>query len=165
MKKPIFKLLLVIITIFTSVGQIYAAETRTSINTEESQLLLNYNPNVDHEKIAEYLALVDLEYHQRTTSPIMLRSSYGAAWPYQYTASTTINCYGYAGNFPYALNPGDIAYYYGALEWGDSVDTVAGYVLQDMSRKYRVSSRIISSATATISSNEYRIALRTGSAL
>ena len=132
-----------------------------AVEEEPLQLALNYNPNVDRNEIAQLLDQIDSEYEARYNS-IVPYASYGAAWPYKSVTSTSINCYGYAANLQSFLNPGDLAYTNGALHTGDSVNKVAGYVLADMGRKYRVDSRIISSATASISSNEYRIALRVG---
>ena len=94
----------------------------------------------------------------------MSTSDTGAAWDYTSVTTTKINCYGYASRFNAFLNPGDLYYSSGSpIGRGQKADvnTVAKYVLNDLSKANR-SSRLINSATAPINSNEYRIALRVG---
>jgi hypothetical protein len=132
------------------------------------ELALNYNPNIKYDRkvIDDFLEQVDKEREERRNElPVSASSDYGAAQPYISETSTSINCYGYAVGMDQWVNPGDIAYYYGSpIEQGETpdVNTVAKYVLDDLSRTYRKESRIISSATASINSDEYRIALRVG---
>lgn len=131
------------------------------------ELALSKTSNVDVNAIHEFLDQLDKAPKNRTNSITInpftaTTSNYGAAWPYTPSTSALVNCYGYAANFGWLLDPGDIYYYYGSpIEDGDSVNTVATYVLQDLTRARRPS-RIINSATATVNSNEYRMALRVG---
>jgi len=133
-------------------------------------LAVSKSSNVDLKAIRNILENHDKALNNNPNLAMSMQaaasSSYGSAWSYSSTSSTTINCYGYASNFRIWLNPGDVAFYYGSpIGQGatPSVDTVASYVLQDLGRwYYGKTSRIISSATATVNSDEYRIAVRVG---
>lgn len=170
---------LIFSTLFTNIA--YASSpTSSAENTEvyvktdsgklasREELALSYNPNIKYDRkvIDDFLEQADKEHEeQRNELPISVSSDYGAAQPYTSETSTSINCYGYAAGFDWWIDPGDIAYYYGSpIKNGETpdVNTVAKYVLDDLSRTYRKESRIISSATASINSDEYRIALRVG---
>ncbi|MCM0651081.1 hypothetical protein NBE98_22235 [Clostridium swellfunianum] len=82
----------------------------------------------------------------------------GIAWAYTANNRTDVNCYGYAGNFGFALNPGEVKGY--KFSSGLPVKTIANYIMYDMQSAGR-SARIINQADV-IYSNEYRIAIRTG---
>ncbi len=97
-------------------------------------------------------------------------STYGAAWAYTKVSSTSINCYGYAARYAWWLNPGDISSYSGGLPANATqtqirnyftVNNIANKVITDLGRSGR-SARIINNGLSTISSTEYRIAVRTG---
>lgn len=149
-------------------------QTSQPVIDSTKKVALSRSYNVDLDTIHAFLDKLDKDSKNKTnnssvdsltsTTNILAAttSSYGAAWPYTATSSTSVNCYGYAANFGWFLNPGDIYYYYGSpIVDGDSVNTVATYVLQDLGRAGRTS-RIISSATASVNSDEYRMALRVG---
>jgi len=133
-------------------------------------LAVSKSSNVDLKAIRNILENRDKALNNNPNLAMSMQaaasSNYGSAWPYSSTSSTTINCYGYASNFRIYLNPGDVAFSSGSpIGQGatPSVNTVASYVLQDLGRwYYGKTSRIISSATATVYSNEYRIAVRVG---
>jgi hypothetical protein len=134
----------------------------------EKELALNRTTNVDMDAVHAYLAQIDkdLKYKASFDKLMSITSStaYGSAWAYTSSTSTAINCYGYATKFNAFINPGTYTFYYGSpLDDGSTatVDSIANWVLSDLGRCGRVS-RIISSSTAPINLNEYRIALRTG---
>lgn len=94
---------------------------------------------------------------------VMASAAYGDAPAYRQENSTSINCYGYAGDFNWWINPGDIYYTKGSqFGVGSTVNDVATWVINDFWRAYKVSIHTITSATATISSGERRIAVRVG---
>ena len=96
-------------------------------------------------------------------SPSSTLSACGDAPAYYQDNSTSINCYGYAADFNWFISPGDIYYTYGSPYEADStVDEVAGWVIDDFWRADHRPIREISSASASISSTERRIALRIG---
>lgn len=141
-----------------------------SINLDEMKKHMSYKINVDQQVIKNALNQFDSQKNSLITSKITLSSSsaYGAAWAYAQTYSENYNCYGYASNFLQFINPG--SYSNGDLVSNPSqsaittyfnVNNTANKVLADLSRMGRPS-RIISSATGTVSSTEYRIAVKTG---
>ena len=99
-------------------------------------------------------------------SPSATLSSYGDAPAYHQENSSSINCYGYAVDIGWALNPGDLYYSTGSpfhpLDTSITVDNIATWVAQDFWSLDQRAIRQISSATASITSTERRIALRTG---
>lgn len=135
------------------------------VSRDEINKFINFKTttNVDRDLIKKYLDEVD-NLKAKTVQPsnvLLASTSYGGAWAYTSETSQNINCYGYASRFNGFLNPGDVYAVYGLLTAGDSASKVASYVLQDLGRAYR-QSRIISSSTDAINSDEYRIALRVG---
>lgn len=99
---------------------------------------------------------------EAVTSSISANASYGVAWPYITNTSTTTNCYGYALGWNAFKNPGDIYYHDGATYTTSSTVTdVANNMIRDANRA-QLTPRTISSATASINSNEYRIVTRVG---
>lgn len=137
-------------------------DTSQPVLDSTKELAISKSSNVNLDAIHAFLDKLDKDSKNKTNNLTPAASSYGAAWPYKATSSTSVNCYGYAANFGWFLNPGDIYYYYGSpIVDGDSVNTIATYVLQDLGRAGRTS-RIISSATASVNSDEYRMALRVG---
>ncbi len=90
-------------------------------------------------------------------------TNYGDAPAYHQENSTSINCYGYAADFDWWINPGDIYYTYGSqFTSGSTVYDVAGWVEEDFWRADQRPIREITSATASVTSSERRIAVRVG---
>ena len=89
-------------------------------------------------------------------------TSYGAAWSYVSNTSTTTNCYGYAIGYNAFIDPGDM-YYASGITYNstNTVNDVANNMIKDAKRSH-LTARTITSATAAISSNEYRIVTRVG---
>lgn len=98
-------------------------------------------------------------------SPSATLSSYGDAPAYHQEDSSSINCYGYAIDIGWSLNPGDFYYSTGSpINFNTTVTEIATWVTQDFWSLDQRAIRQISSATASITSTERRIALRTGRA-
>ena len=90
-------------------------------------------------------------------------SSYGAAWSYISKTGTRPNCYGYAIGISSAYNPGGLST--GFISSGASLSTIITKINSDMAAAFNGGAREISTNTTSIYSYEWRIALRTGSAL
>lgn len=102
-------------------------------------------------------------WEDSNSSTILASSAYGDAPAYHQENSTTINCYGYAADFNWWINPGDIYYTYGSqFTDGSTVDDVAYWVQQDFHRAGGRPIREISSATSSINSTERRIVTQVG---
>jgi len=112
--------------------------------------------------ITEYLKNLGESVDTMSSSYAIL-STYGDAPAYHQENSTSINCYGYAADFDWWINPGDIYYTYGSpFTSGSTVEETAGWVIEDFWRADQRTIREISSASASITSTERRIALRVG---
>ncbi len=85
-------------------------------------------------------------------------SVYGAAVPYYNNTSTSVNCYGYIMLQPLFVNPG---YMTGAYYSGAAVNIIAYNVISDYNAR-SLGARTIGGGLAGVSSNEYRVATRTG---
>lgn len=106
-------------------------------------------------------------------------SDYGHAWSYIQEDSDTINCYCYSLNAPFRMNPGDgdgvsdVSSQKTLDSYFKDVNVMANAVIADgeITQLYFKGSmtgttyskwRILSSKTASVSSEEHRIALRVG---
>lgn len=130
----------------------------------EVEQYINCKTSVDKDVIQKILDEIDQKQNNSTNRVKRSDSDFGAAWAYKSETSRKINCYGYSSRFNAFLNPGDISYQSGSpISNGEkaSVDKVANYVIADLTRAYR-NGRVIASATDSINSNEYRIAVRVG---
>ena len=130
---------------------LYRGETNTR------ECVTKYLDNLDKQPPS-----TELELH----SPSLVSSAYGDAPAYHREDSEDINCYGYAADFDWWILPGDI-YYTEGSPWDTkkseaTVDDVAEWVLDDFWRADQRPIRIISSASASIDSDERRIATRIG---
>lgn len=115
----------------------------------------------NNEELIEFLTCVDSSNTYK--DELSLRSPYGGAKPYSQNNSTDVNCYGYAGEFFWFISPGDIHYYNGSPFGPDStISEVAQWVQWDYDRDTYRECRSISSATSSVSSTEWRMALRIG---
>ncbi|OKP93118.1 hypothetical protein A3842_00270 [Paenibacillus sp. P3E] len=77
----------------------------------------SFVPTIEGDSIQD--KLLAPEQKAPKLGPEAVSSAYGHAWPYYAINSKDINCYAYAVDFPYAMNPG----------FGDSVEnwTDSGY--------------------------------------
>ena len=133
-------------------------------------------PSIDLDEEELYEVLMSLNVTQelliskssKTISPFSINNKqengiksalYGAAVPYYNNTSTSVNCYGYAMIQPLFVNPG---YMTGAFYSGAPVNIIAYNVISDYNAR-GLGARTIAGGLAGVSSNEYRIATRTGS--
>ena len=173
----IISTLILPINSFAETANPLVLKTTSKSTVLDKELQLNRTTQVDMNAVHAYLAKIDKDLKEKTsvnsTRAIIQNvivddgaSSYGAAWSYTANSSGSVNCYGYASRFNAFVNPGVYTFYYGSplntRGTTASVDSIAGWVLTDLGRCGRIS-RIISSSTAYVNSNEYRIAVRTGS--
>lgn len=133
------------------ISRVYYTQSKTTLTKSTVQSNQTNNENKIH-TVSQFLASLHSTLN------------YGSAWAYISESTTEINCYGYASKFNSFLNPGDICYNYKSpISDGGTpdVDKVASYVLKDMQKVNRPS-RIISSPSAHVNPDEYRVALRVG---
>ena len=86
-------------------------------------------------------------------------SSYGAAWPYIEKNGSVPNCYGYALGISSECHPGSFS---GREYYQQPVETIRDNVKADMAQSFNGGGRSIDSNISTISSWEWRVAMRTG---
>lgn len=181
MKKTLLALSLVLVLFTSSIpvsaesstvevsGNYYSLQGSTAVDLR----LVNFrvNPNLTMSRAVMAKSSFPLALTSTSTFNLAATSStYGAAWAYTRASSTSINCYGYAARYNWWINPGDITSYYGGLPSNATqtqirnyfnVNNIANKVITDLGRSGR-SARIITNGLSTISSTEYRIAVRTG---
>ena len=123
-------------------------------------------PVIEIEELDDLAAIINASssvhlYKENTCS----RSPYGGAKPYTQNNSSNVNCYGYAGEFFWFISPGDIHFYHGSpFDTNSTISEVADWVQWDYNRDEFRACRSISSATSSVSSVEWRMALRIGKA-